>query len=85
MAFATKSPLPETDETALLAARKNSLLTQIARLDDLFEMGTVSERLHAAKRRELVDALSRIMYRIDKREPKKSRAERQGKGTTHER
>jgi len=85
MAFATKSPLPETDETAFLAARKSSLLTQIARLDDLFEMGTVSERLHAAKRRDLVDALSRIMYRIDKSQPKKSRAERQGKGTTHER
>jgi hypothetical protein len=85
MAFATKSPPAEADETALLAARKNALLTQIARLDDLFEMGTVSDRLHAAKRRDLVDALSRIMYRIDKKEPIKSKAARQEKGTTHER
>ena len=85
MAFATKSPPAEADETALLAARKNSLLTQIARLDDLFEMGTVSDRLHAAKRRDLVDALSRIMYRIEKTQPRKSKPARQGKGTTNER
>jgi hypothetical protein len=79
MAFATKSPLPETDETALLTSRRNSLLNRIARLDDLFEMGAVSGELHKAKRRELVDALSRIMYRLDKAQPKKSKQARRGK------
>jgi hypothetical protein len=73
MAFATKSPSAEADETALLTSRRNSLLNQIARLDDLFEMGAVTGELHKSKRRELVDALSRVMYRIERTAPKKSR------------
>jgi hypothetical protein len=90
MAFATKSPLPEKHGPAVLAERKDSLLTQIARLDDLYEMGTVPEPLHKAKRRDLVDELALIVYRLDKLEPGrsgpgKSAAPRKGKGTTHDR
>jgi hypothetical protein len=79
MAFATRSPGVEGDETALLASRRNSLLNQIARLDDLFDMGAVTGELHKSKRRELVDALSRVMYRLDRTGPKQSKAAHQGK------
>ena len=79
MAFATRSPSTEADETALLASRRNSLLNQIAKLDDLFEMGAVTGEVHKAERRDLVDSLSRIMYRLERIGPKKSRAARQGK------
>jgi hypothetical protein len=54
-------------------------LNQIARLDDLFDMGAVTGELHKSKRRELVDALSRVMYRLDRTGPKQSKAAHQGK------
>jgi hypothetical protein len=79
MAFAAKSPSVEADETALLTSRKNSLLNRIARLDDLFEMGAVTGELHKSKRRELVDALSSVMYRLERAAPRKSRTARQAK------
>lgn len=79
MAFAAKSPSAGADETALLASRRNSLLNQIARLDDLFEMGAVAGDLHKPKRRELVDALSRVMYRLERTAPKKNKTANPGK------
>jgi hypothetical protein len=85
MAFATKSPLVETDETALLTSRKNALLNRIAKLDDLFEMGTVPDQLYRDKRSELVETLARIIYQIDKLEPKKSKIGRERNGAPHAR
>ncbi len=85
LAYAAKSAVEESDEMEYLTLRKGSIATQIARLDDLFATGTVSDQLYKAKRSELVEALSRVMYRIESVQPKKSRAARQGKGTTHAR
>jgi hypothetical protein len=81
MAFASKSPFVETDRTALLVSRRNSTLNRIARLDDLFEMGTVPERLYRDKRAELVQALSLIMHQIDRARPATSKTARKTKGT----
>ncbi len=81
MAFATKSPQAETDESALLTSRRNALFARIAKLDDLFEVGTVPEPLYREKRSELAETLARIIYQIDKLGPKKSRTERERKGT----
>ena len=84
-AFATKSPLAEMDGTAALTTRRNALLGRIAKLDDLFEMGTVPEPLYREKRGELVETLARIIYQIDKLGPKKSKPERERKGSADER
>lgn len=81
MAYATRSPLAVTDETAALASRRSALLSRIAKLDDLFEMGAVPEPLYREKRSELVETLARIIYQIDKLGPKKSKMERERKGT----
>ncbi len=85
MGIAAKSPETETDQAALLASRRNSMLNQIAKLDDLFEMGTVSDQLYRMKRSELVETLARIMYRIERVQPKKQKTGRQPKGTPHAR
>jgi hypothetical protein len=85
LAYVSKSTVAAADEIDYLTLRKGSLATQIARLDDLFATGTVSDQLYKAKRSELVEALSRVMYRIEKVQPKKPKTGRQGKGTTHAR
>lgn len=85
LAYVAKSPVATSDEVAYLNLRKGSIASQIARLDDLFAMGTVSDQLYRVKRSELVVALSRIMHRLERIQPGDSRARRQGKGTTHAR
>ncbi len=82
MAFASKSPLVGTDRPALLASRRNSILSQIARLDDLFEMGAVPDRPYREKRAELVETLSRIMYQIERAQPKTFATARKPKGAS---
>jgi hypothetical protein len=85
LAYVAKSAVAESDEMEYLTLRKGSIATQIARLDDLFATGTVSDQLYKAKRSELVAALSRVISRIERIQPKKPKAARQGKGTTHAR
>lgn len=69
LAFAAKSSPVETDRDAVLASRRDAILARIARLDDLFEMGTVPEPLYREKRTELIGTLAPIMHRMDRGRP----------------
>jgi hypothetical protein len=48
---------------AAIEQRRDNLLSQMARLDDLHRAGTVTDRLYEMKRNELRDALAQIYYR----------------------
>jgi hypothetical protein len=73
LAYASRSHSIETDRDALLASKRDAILARIARLDDLFEMGTVPERLYKEKRAELVGTLAPIMRPSDRGRPDASR------------
>ncbi len=85
MVYATRSPVEGPEQMALLASRKDTLLGQIAKLDDLFETGTVSDQLYANKRGERVDTLARIIHQIDQIQTNKSKSGRAKKGDAHAR
>ncbi|UCG51850.1 MAG: hypothetical protein JSW58_17065 [Candidatus Latescibacterota bacterium] len=84
MVFGARSP-SRGAAAEVLASRKDALLNQIARLDDLFETGTVSAQLHRLKRSELVNSLSRIIYEIEKTRSEKSKTAKKQKGAAHAR
>ncbi|MEJ2721596.1 MAG: carboxypeptidase-like regulatory domain-containing protein [bacterium] len=79
-ALASKSRVDAATATAVLAARRDSLLDQIAKLDDLFETGTLSDQLYNLKRRELMDSLAAVVFQIDK-----TKQETRGKSKRKER
>ena len=81
LAFASKSPLVDTDRNALLASKRESILSRIARLDDLFDMGAVPERLYKDKRTELVETLLQITHGIGRGQSRKPKTARKAKGT----
>lgn len=81
LALASRSPRADADPAARLASTRNSLLNKIARLDDLFDMGTVPEQLYKEKRLELVESLSHIMHRIDEDRHQAARNVKKRKGT----
>jgi hypothetical protein len=82
LAVASRSPSVDVDPSARLTAVRNSTLNKIARLDDLFEMGAVTDVLYREKRAELVESLSRIIRRIDDCQHKAARNARKRKGTS---
>ncbi|MDH3215406.1 MAG: hypothetical protein OEN01_03835 [Candidatus Krumholzibacteria bacterium] len=59
-----RNPSPDLQKQALRGQREE-LLGQLARLDDLYKTGTISEQLYKIKRSELVNALAQIYYRIE--------------------
>jgi hypothetical protein len=81
-ALGTKSALDPNAQVALMTARRNSLVGQVAKLDDLNQTGTLTDQLYKSTRRELVDKLARIIYQIDKLQPKQSKSARKRKGAT---
>ena len=81
-ALGTKSALDPNAQVALMTARRNSLVGQVAKLDDLNRTGTLTDQLYKSTRRELVDKLARIIYQIDKLQPKQSKSARKRKGAT---
>jgi hypothetical protein len=64
--LASKSAVDATAADTHLVARRDDLLGQIAKLDDLFATDTVSDQLYKLKREELMDSLARIIFQIDK-------------------
>jgi hypothetical protein len=81
LSYAAKSPLVGEDDIASLARYRGSLLNSVARLDDLIEVATIPEQFYRETRADLVERLSRITYHIERFGPKKSRADRERKGT----
>ncbi len=63
-AMASSTPMTRTAEEEALRVRKEKLLNQLARLDDLYKTGTLSDRIYNLKRAELVNALAQIYYRL---------------------
>ncbi len=59
--LSSRKPASGRQETGLAESRRNQLLGQIARLDDLYAAGTVAEALYQAKRTELKYRLAYIM------------------------
>ncbi|MCZ6766240.1 MAG: carboxypeptidase-like regulatory domain-containing protein [bacterium] len=51
-------------EKRILEGQKDSLLDQLAKLDDLFATGTVPDEVYRIKRAELANALAQIYYRL---------------------
>jgi hypothetical protein len=80
MAFATKTPLGDAEEATLFLSRKDELLGQTARLDDLYETGTISPQLYNLKRTELMGMLAQLVYRTDFAEKPKSGHPKSKKG-----
>lgn len=54
----------EDAERQVLEERKDALLDQLAKLDDLYKTGTVSEVIYKMKRSELVNALAHLYRRL---------------------
>jgi hypothetical protein len=83
-ALGTKSTTDAASQVALMTAQRKRLVGQIARLDDLYETGTLTDQLYKGTRVDLVEKLARLIYKIDKLQPKKSRTaqpSRKRKGT----
>ena len=51
-----------TAEKEVLQVQKEELLNQLARLDDLYKTGTVSDQMYKLKRSELMNTLAEIYY-----------------------
>ena len=51
-------------EKGILEGQKDSLLDQLAKLDDLFATGTVPDEVYRIKRAELANGLAQIYYRL---------------------
>ena len=81
-ALGTKSALDPNAQVALMTARRNSLVGQVAKLDDLYETGTLTDQLYKSTRSELVEKLAQIIYQIEKLQPKQSKSARKRKGAT---
>ena len=63
LAFGVGAAREETIEKQVLETRREELLGQIARLDDLHQTGTVSDQMYKIKRTELVNMIAQIYYR----------------------
>jgi hypothetical protein len=79
-ALGTKSPEDASSQVTLMKAQRSALVNQIARLDDLNQTGTLTDQLYKSTRAELVEKLARLIYKIDRLQPKKSQSERKRKG-----
>ena len=51
-------------EKEILKSQKDSLLDQLAKLDDLYATGTVPDEVYKIKRAELTNGLAQIYYRL---------------------
>jgi len=51
-------------EADMLRGLKDDLLTRIAKLDDLYATGTVSEQIYKLERTELTNTLAQVYYRL---------------------
>jgi hypothetical protein len=69
---AARVPAPAAEREGL-EQRKDAMLDQLARLDDLYKTGTVSETIYKMKRTELVNALAHLYHRLRSDGPKSSR------------
>ncbi len=76
--FVAGKPRSGKIEREVLTAHRNKLLDQLARLDDLYKMGTLSEQIYTIKRAELVGDLAQVYYRskFDGGPPGKKRKQR---------
>ncbi|UCH85061.1 MAG: hypothetical protein JSW50_05060 [Candidatus Latescibacterota bacterium] len=83
--FAAKSPGEAAPADTILATRRDGLLDQMAKLDDLFETGTVSDQLYRLKRGELMDALAKVIFQIDRTERTKTPSKTKKKGASNAR
>lgn len=82
-ALGTKSSLDPDSQVIVMTTQRNSLVGQIAKLDDLYETGTLTDQLYKSTRLELVEKLARTIYKIDKLQPKQSKSARKRKGSAH--
>lgn len=65
MLFATAGRVtPGELERKMIKERKDALLDQLARLDDLHKMGAVSDTIYKLKREELVNSLAQVYYHL---------------------
>jgi len=83
--LAARSPAESPATDAVLGNRREDLLGQIAKLDDLFAAGTVSEQLYKLKRSELMDSLARVMFQLAKmgRSRTSRTGKKENKGASH--
>jgi hypothetical protein len=65
LAMAAQRPHSADARREALESQKSELLDQLAKLDDLYKTGTVSDRIYKIKRSELMNALAQIYYRLD--------------------
>ena len=61
--FVALQPRRAGIDPEVLAAHREALLDELAKLDDLHKTGTLSEKVYADKRNELITALAQIYYR----------------------
>ena len=65
MLFATAGRVtPGEVERKMIREKKDALLDQLARLDDLHKMGAVSDTIYKLKREELVNSLAQVYYHL---------------------
>lgn len=81
--LAAKSPVEAPAAGAILVTQRDNLFDQIAKLDDLFATGTVSDQLYKLKRGELMDSLARVIYQIDKTGQSRPGKAKKRKGASH--
>jgi hypothetical protein len=60
---AAQSPSKEA-EREVIKIKKEELLAELAKLDDLNKMGAVSDRVYKLHRTELMNTLAQIYYRL---------------------
>lgn len=78
LAFTAAEQREPEIEKKFVKNRKQRLLDQVAKLDDLFQTGAFSEQIYQIKRRELVNELAQIYYRTRQDERGSSRKKRGG-------
>lgn len=81
-ALGTKSSLDPSSQVVVMTTQRHSLVGQIAKLDDLYATGTLTDQLYKSTRGDLVEKLARTIYKIDKLQPQKPKSARKRKGTT---
>lgn len=78
---AVSKPATPDEEEEVLRQRREELLGQLARLDDLHQTGTVSDRIYKLKRSELTSAIAQIYYRLSFDKGEDAATPREKKGT----
>jgi hypothetical protein len=75
IAFVAK-PAEDAEETTFLLTKKESILSQLARLDDIYATGTISSEVYHLKRKELMNMVAQIVFRTDFSKRKRQRRSR---------